>query len=326
MNKILLGYEPAHVPAGTLKRVEGLAPHLEIVVTEDRAEVEEALADIEVAARRFPHDLIVRAPKLRWLQQWGAGADWLLRYPEVTSRDFVLTNASGVHAIPITEHILAFMLSFARQLHHAVRAQQRQEWDRPQRTGFTPQEPISELYGSTLLLVGVGAIGQRTAQVSSALGMRVLGVRRNPDQAVPSVEAMYGPGKLLSVLPEADFVVLTVPLTPETRGMIGEPELRAMKPEACLFNIGRGGTIQEEVLVRALREGWIAGAGLDVFESEPLPSDSPLWRMTNVIITPHYAGLTPRYEERALDIFFRNLARYVAGDPLRNVVDKDLVY
>jgi phosphoglycerate dehydrogenase-like enzyme len=326
MNKILLGYEPANVPPGTLERVEELAPHLEMVVTEDRTEIEEVLVEIEVAVRRFPRDLIVSAPKLRWLQQWGAGADWLLRHPEVRDRDFILTNASGVHAIPITEHLMAFMLSFARQLHHAVRAQQRQEWDRPERVGFTPQEPIVELCGSTLLLIGVGAIGQRTAQVASALGMRVLGIRRNPEQAVPGVEAMYGPEQLLSVLPEADFVALTVPLTPETKGMIGEPELRAMKPEAYLLNIGRGGTIQEDILVQALREGWIAGAGLDVFESEPLPSYSPLWQMRNVIITPHYAGLTPHYEQRALGIFFDNLARYVAGEPLTNVVDKDLVY
>jgi phosphoglycerate dehydrogenase-like enzyme len=326
MNKILLGYEPANVPPGTLERVEELAPHLEMVVTEDRTEIEEVLVEIEVAVRRFPRDLIVSAPKLRWLQQWGAGADWLLRHPEVRDRDFILTNASGVHAIPITEHLMAFMLSFARQLHHAVRAQQRQEWDRPQRVGFTPQEPIVELCSSTLLLIGVGAIGQRTAQVASALGMRVLGIRRNPEQAVPGVEAMYGPEQLLSVLPEADFVALTVPLTPETKGMIGEPELRAMKPEAYLLNIGRGGTIQEDILVQALREGWIAGAGLDVFESEPLPSYSPLWQMRNVIITPHYAGLTPHYEQRALGIFFDNLARYVAGEPLTNVVDKDLVY
>jgi phosphoglycerate dehydrogenase-like enzyme len=326
MNKILLGYEPTNVPPGTLERIQELAPHLEILVTEDHAEVEDAIEDIEVAVRRFPHDLIVSAPKLRWVQQWGAGADWLLRCPEVRARDFTLTNASGVHAIPITEHILAFMLSFARQLPHAVRAQQRQEWDRPQGAGFSPQEPIFELYDRTLLLIGVGAIGQRTAQLASALGMRVLGIRRNPEQAAPGVEAMYGPAELLGVLPEADFVVLTVPLTPETRGMIGEPELQAMKQEAYLVNTGRGGTVQEKALVRALREGWIAGAGLDVFESEPLPSYSALWQMNNVIITPHYAGLTPRYEERALGIFFDNLARYVAGEPLTNVVDKDLVY
>jgi phosphoglycerate dehydrogenase-like enzyme len=133
---------------------------------------------------------------------------------------------------------------------------------------------------------------------------------------------MVGPEQLLDLLPEADFVVLTVPLTHETGGMIGERELRAMKPTAYIVNIGRGGTIQESALVRALQEGWIAGAGLDVFEVEPLPADSPLWSMENVIITPHYAGATPAYNERALEILLDNLRRYRAGEPLRNVVDK----
>jgi len=156
--------------------------------------------------------------------------------------------------------------------------------------------------------------------------MRVLGVRRDATVGAPGVEAMVGPNRLLDLLPEADFLVLTVPLTHETQGMIRERELRAMKPTAYVVNIGRGGTIQEDGLVRALREGWIAGAGLDVFEAEPLPEDSPLWAMDNVIITSHYAGLTPRYHERAMGIFMDNLRRYQAGEPLRNVVDKRLGY
>ena len=326
MTKIALGYAPENIPAGTLERIGRLAPHMDVLVTEDRSEIERAAPEIEIAARRFPHDLIPEAPKLQWYQQWGAGADWLLRYPKVREHPFTLTNASGVHAIPITEHILSYVFSFARRLTHAMRAQLRRTWDRPERDGFSPEEPIFELFGKTLLVVGVGAIGQRTAQVASALGMRVLGIRRDPDQTVPGVETMYGPGDLLQVLPEAHFVVLTVPLTPETKGMIGEAELCAMRRDAYLINIGRGGTIQENQLVRALRERWIAGAGLDVFENEPLPTDSPLWDMENVIVTPHYAGLTPQYERRALDIFLDNLSRYVAGKPLRNIVDKKLVY
>ena len=137
---------------------------------------------------------------------------------------------------------------------------------------------------------------------------------------------MFSSDQVLKLLPEADFVVLTVPMTRETQGLIGEHELRAMKPTAFIINIGRGGTIQEQVLVRALQEGWIAGAGLDVFETEPLPADSPLWDMENVIITSHYSGLTPRYHERAMNIFLDNLRRYQASEPLRNVVDKKLGY
>src|SRR5206468_9781954 len=183
-----------------------------------------------------------------------------------------------------------------------------------------------ELAGKTLLLIRVGAIGARTAAIGSALGMRVLGVRRNPDAGVPGVDAMFVSSQLRDHLPEADFVVLTVPLSRETRGMIGEQELRAMKSSAYVVNIGRGGTIQEPALVRALREGWIAGAGLDVFAEEPLPKTSPLWELENVIITAHYAGLTPQYDDRAMAIFLDNLRRYQAGEPLRNVVDKRAGY
>lgn len=183
-----------------------------------------------------------------------------------------------------------------------------------------------ELAGTTLVLIGVGAIGERTAAMAAALGMRVLGVRRDPTLGAPGVTAMFGPDRLPELLPQADFVVLTVPLTHETQGMIGERELHAMKPTACIVNIGRGGTIREDALITALREGRIAGAGLDVFETEPLPEDSPLWDMDNVIITSHYAGATPHYDARAMAIFVDNLRRYRAGEPLRNVVDKRLGY
>jgi phosphoglycerate dehydrogenase-like enzyme len=328
MSIILLGYEPGALPDEQLNQVRQLAYDMEVLVTTARTEIEAALDEIEIAARDFPNDLIPKARNLRWLQQWGAGADWLLRHPEVADLDFTLTNASGVHSIQITEHIFALLLAFARQLHLAVRAQVRHEWRRPGRNDSATFEgqAFFELAGKTMLLIGVGAIGGRTAEVAAALGMRVLGVRRDPSIGAPGIEALYGPDQLLDLLPEADFVVLTVPLTEETEGMIGARELRAMKPTSYIVNIGRGGTIQEEVLTRALQEGWIAGAGLDVFETEPLPVDSPLWDLANVIVTAHYAGMTPHYEERAMAIFLDNLRRYRAGKPLRNVVDKRLGY
>jgi len=294
---------------------------MRILVTRDRDEIEAALDAIEIVAGSFPRDLIPKARNLRWFQQWGGGADWLLRYPEVVELDFLLTNASGVHAVPISEHILTLLLAFARGLIWSVQAQGRREWIRHSQRGR-----VFELAGKTMLLVGVGAIGERMARLAAALGMRVLGVRRDPSASAPGVEATFGPDRLLDLLPEADFVVLTVPLTRETRGLIGERELRAMKPTAYVVNIGRGGTIQEDVLIRALKEGWIAGAGLDVFETEPLPEDSPLWGMENVIVTSHYAGSTPSYNERAMAIFLDNLRRYRAGEPLRNVVDKTIGY
>jgi phosphoglycerate dehydrogenase-like enzyme len=168
----------------------------------------------------------------------------------------------------------------------------------------------------------VGAIGEYTAKIAHALGMRVIGVRRDADSDVPGIETMYSNDELLDVLPQADVVVLTIPLTSETEGLIDEQALRVMKPSAYLINIGRGGTVDEPALIRALQEGRLAGAGLDVFAEEPLPADSPLWTMENVIITPHSAGATPHYHERAMGIFLDNLRRYVAGEELQNVVDK----
>jgi D-2-hydroxyacid dehydrogenase (NADP+) len=318
---LLLGLE---LPAATeerLAQVRALAPEYDLRVALEPAQVERILERIEIAAGDFPLPLLPRARALRWFQQWGAGADWLLDHPEAVAMDFVLTNASGVHAVPISEHILALMLAFARQLHQALRAQMQGEW-----VEHTRHTRLFELEGKTLLLIGVGAIGARTARLAAALGMRVLGVRRRAGDPVPGVEQMARPERLPELLPQADFVVLTVPLTRETRGLIGERELRAMKREAIIINIGRGATIHESALVRALAEGWIAGAGLDVFEQEPLPPESPLWRMENVIITAHYAGLTPHYDERAFAIFLDNLRRYRAGLPLTNVVDKRLGY
>ena len=321
MRTILLSFERDKLRDEWLAQIEEIAPDMRVLVTRERDEIEAALDEIEIAAVDFPRDLLPRAHNLRWFQQWGAGADWLLRHPEVADLDFVLTNASGVHPIQITEHIFAMLLAFARRLCRAVRAQERHEW-----LGYGDQMDVFELHGKTMALVGVGAIGARTAEVATAFGMRVLGERRNPAIGAPGVEAMFGSDQLLDVLPEADFVVITAPLTDETRRMIGEREMRAMKPSAYIVNIGRGGIIDEDALVRALQEGWIAGAGLDVFETEPLLQDSPLWDLENVIVTGHYAGATPHYDERAMAIFLDNLRRYRAGDPLCNVVDKKLGY
>lgn len=320
MTTILLRLATHGLTEAQREEIGRLAPDKELVVTNDSGEIEAALEDIEIAAGYFPQDLLSRAPRLRWYQQWSGGADWLRWYPELEGLDFTLTSASGVHPIPISEHILAFLLAFARDLPKAIRAQERRIW--------LPDEQrlVSELPGKVLLLVGVGAIGARTAAVATALGMEVWGIRRDPSEPVEGVAAMYGPERLLELLPQVDFVALTVPLTGETRGMIGERELRAMKPSAYIINVGRGGTIQEEALIKALTEGWIAGAGLDVFETEPLPADSPLWGLENFVFTPHYAGKTPHYDERVMAIFLDNLQRYQAGEPLRNVVDRKLGY
>jgi len=320
MPTILLGIPPDEVTAAQLAEIRALAPGHRVLVSRDHAEMEAALDDIEIVFDGFPRDLLARAPKLRWYQQGSAGVDWLLRHPELAAKDFILTNGSGIHAVPISEQIMAYCFALARELPSAVHAQRERRWARGE------FNHVFELAGQTMLLIGVGAIGGRTAEIAKGIGMRVLGVRRNPEVAHPAVEAMYAPGRLLEALPLADWVVITAPYTPETKGMIGERELRAMKPTAYIVNIGRGATIQQAALVRALQEGWIRGAGLDVTDPEPLPADSPLWDMPNVIITPHTSGRTPRRPERAMALFLDNLGRYLRGEPMRNVVDKKLGY
>jgi phosphoglycerate dehydrogenase-like enzyme len=316
---VLVAYEflePKHLEA-----IRAAAPGVELAVVAAR-EWEERRAElgprVEVAIGMLPLPDLRALPKLRWLQQTGAGADWLLRAPDIAQGPLIVTNASGVHAIPIAEHILALMFTLSRRIHRFVRAQQSHEWFRRGRLG--------ELEGSTLGIVGLGAIGAKTAEKARGLGMRVLGLRRNPAKTCPYVERMYGPEGLGELLAQSDWVALAAALTPETQHLIGEKELRQMKPSAYLINIARGSVIDEAALVRALQEEWIAGAGLDVFEREPLPSDSPLWDMRNVVITPHFAGMTPYYSDRVIEIFCDNLQRYRRGEELRNVVDKQLAY
>lgn len=320
---LLITLDQKDIPPEQMEHIRKIVPHARVIVTGKKEEMEPLVDQIDVLAGYIPFEWFPRARKLRWFQQWGAGVDWLLRYPEAARMDFILTNASGVHSIPISEHILALMLAFARRLPSAIRAQERHMWGQEWEKRMEVSEPaVFELAGKTMLLVGVGAIGRRTARAAHALGMRVVGIRRNPSQSEQGLDAVFGPDALLDCLPDADFVVLTIPLTQETRSMIEERALASMKRSAYLINIGRGGTVDEPALIAALQSGQIAGAGLDVFAKEPLPAGSPLWDLPNVIITPHESGDTPHYHERALAIFIDNLERYAKGERMKNVVDK----
>lgn len=317
---LLLALKPDELPPGSLEEVRSLAKSYEVIVTTDKPEIEVHLPDLEIAVGGFPRDLLLNASKLQWFQQWGAGADWLRHEPELRARNFILTNASGVHPVQISEHIFALLLGFARRLPQAYQAQTQQQWQ-PQGS-----HTVFELDGKTMLLVGVGAIGERVAKLAKAFGMNVIGVKRDPSQKVAGIDTMVGLADLEQVLPDADVVVLTVPLTDETYHVIGEWELALMKEECVLINIGRGGTIDETALLEALGAGKLRGVGLDVFEEEPLPKASPLWTQERVIITAHYAGASPNYHERAFRIFLDNLRRYLGGKDLINVVDKQLGY
>jgi phosphoglycerate dehydrogenase-like enzyme len=305
-----------------LERIRKAAPEADILIIKSKKDwtddVAQKCASFDIFLGVLLDAWIDKLPNLKWAQLASAGVDRVLKSPEVMNRDVVLTNASGVHAIPISEHILSLMFSFARNLPQHMRSQLAGKWER--------QAEIIELEGSTVGLIGVGKIGEKTAQKAKALNMKVLGVRRNPDRSSPYVDKMVGPDGLHDVLAASDWVVVTAAGTTETDGLIGEPELAVMKKSAVIINVARGSLIREDALVRALQEKRIAGAGLDVFETEPLPEDSPLWQMPNVIITPHVAGGTPNYIDRLMDIFVENLKRYQAGEPLINVVDKNLGY
>jgi phosphoglycerate dehydrogenase-like enzyme len=218
------------------------------------------------------------------------------------------------------------MLALSRNHHVALRLQHEGRWDRPAVMAGTGT-PIREFHGSRVAVLGLGPIGMTVARYAVALGATVRGMRRHPPaEASPPFEAVLGLDGLGSLLAWGDFVVLAVPHTRETERMIGARELRLVRPDAHLVNVARGSVVEEAALVDALRRGAIAGAALDVFEEEPLPATSPLWSLPNVIITPHVAGAGPRYFERALDLFSGNLERYLAGRPLRNLVDPTLGY
>ena len=326
INTILITYgfmlNDDSITSAHLDAIKAAAPSAEIVITRDKADwdkiKDETGPKIDVMLGQSPGQWQKKLPSLKWAQQLGAGADWLSLFPDFMKNDVILTNASGVHAIPISEHILALMFALSRKVQYSVRNQLKHKWDRRGRLG--------EIEGSTMGLLGLGAIGSKTAEKAKALGMRVLGYRRNPEKTDPNVDKMFGAEGLNDLLAQSDWVVLTVAATPETDKLIGEAQLRAMKPSAHIINIARGKVIDEAVLITALNEKWIAGAGLDVFEQEPLPAESPLWDMKNVIITPHFAGATPYYIDRLVAIFTENLKRYQAGEPLINVVDKELGY
>lgn len=320
MPTLLLAHRKSALDPNVISQIKTSCPDYKLLITKDAEEMKAHLDDIEIIVGNIPVALVKNMPKLRWLQQWGAGADWLQKHPEAKEKDFILTNASGVHPVQITEHVFAFLLSFARQLPQSYEAQKQNTWQK-----FSHAD-VFELEGQTMLIVGVGAIGERIAKVATAFGMKVVGVKRHLSQAIEGVNTLISPDDLDEALPAADVVVLTVPLTPETSNLMGKKELELMKEDACLINIGRGGTIDESALLEVLKQGKLRGVGLDVFEQEPLAPESGLWNADRVLITPHYSGLSPRYDERAFAIFFENLKRYKAGEPLINVVNKDLGY
>jgi phosphoglycerate dehydrogenase-like enzyme len=295
-------------------------PGTEVWSPATREEAEALLPEAEVvlgwAVR--PHNL-TRARKLRWVHSTAASVAHVL-FDELVEADVQVTNASGLHADAMAEHTIGVMLAFARNLHRTRDEQLARRWSPEALWRDSPG--ITSLAGTTLGLIGLGRVGSAIARRARALGVRVIAVRRRPEQDPAPAHEQWPIDRLDDLLETSDWVVIAAPHTRETERLIGARELTRMKRGARLVNLGRGALVDEAALVEALRNGTIAGASLDVFDEEPLPPSHPFWGMPEMILTPHTSGLGPRYWERALEQFTDNLRRYVAGQPLRNLVDK----
>ena len=313
-----------NLPESELERLQVRFPGLRVVAVEDPVDLAVVLPDAEVfAGFYFPRAHFAAAQRLRWIHSASAGIEANL-FPELVASEVILTNSAGLHAVSIPEHVLAQMLVLARNFHEALRLQARAEWNRFGVISFGAT--VCELHGANLTILGAGAIGSNLAQRAAALGMHVRVMRRDPSRQVPGAEAVLPPAALHELLAWADWVVCALPLTAETRGIIGAAALKTMRSSAFLINVGRGEHVDEAALVEALRTGSIAGAALDVFNQEPLPSDHPFWSLPNLVLTPHVSGYTPQYFQKMLALFEDNLDRFVHGQPMRNVVDKRLGY
>jgi glyoxylate/hydroxypyruvate reductase A len=272
----------------------------------------EVMLDVDRATER---DLARQAPRLRWIQLSSSGVVHIVEQMGLGDRPIVVTNAAGMHALPLAEFVLFAMLYFAKRMPRVLADQRRRHWER-----FA----LDTLPGKTLGIVGLGHVGGAIARLARSAGLRVVAVRRTAGAASesPDADAVYPPAGLRTLLGESDYVVLIVPLTPETAGLLGKAELSAMKPGAVLINIGRGQLVDEAALVESLQSGHLAGAALDVFAAEPLPKASPLWDLPNVLVTPHSMSTALDENEWLVDLFSDNLRRYLAGQPLRNVFDR----
>ncbi|MFC6941490.1 D-2-hydroxyacid dehydrogenase [Salinirubellus sp. GCM10025818] len=277
------------------------------VATDEETALEHAPDTEVVVTHRLSDDLLDSATALRWVHSLTAGLDHF-DLDDLDERGLILTNSSGIHAQPIGEHVLGALLHFERRFDRAVAQQHRREWDR---FGAT------ELADRTVAVVGVGAIGTRVVELCDAIGAETIGVKRDPSGAPDALADCVTPDRLHDALERADCAVLACPLTDETSGMIDAEALDALG-DGVLVNIARGEVVDEAALIEALDSGELGGAALDVFAEEPLPEDSPLWGFENVLLTPHVAGTTPHYWERAADQFTENYHRYVAGKDLAN--------
>ncbi len=303
-----------------LKKIRAKDKEFEIFVVSasQQKEIERHLSEADVVAGwvnsvpSWSH-----AKNLKWVHAFFAGVDKVLT-PELVHSPALVSSSSGIHATPIGEHIVAFALAFTRKLYPTFLNQQRKRWER--------RNDLGELKGKAILIVGLGRIGREAARLLQCFGARIIALDKEKKEKPEFVQELRSIENLGTALPEADFVILCVPYTQETHYLFGREQFQKMKSSAVIINISRGGVINEKELIEALQKKTIAGAGLDVTETEPLPPDSPLWTMENVIITPHHSGISEKYMDRAVDLFCTNLKAFLGGQELPNFVDKTRGY
>lgn len=299
--------------------IRQVVPDVEIVYAKNEAMLMEQTTDADILITTLS-DVAVNfckgAKSLKWVHNLFAGMDIIMN-SEIAKTNVRLTRTKGTHGSPMSDTTLAFIFSFLRVIPTLIRQQDRKEWIK--------HVWAEEMIDKTIGIIGFGAIGEEVARKCKLLGFRVIATKRKPIQS-PWVDEMYPASGLETVMKESDFVVVTIPSTPATAKYIGEKELRMMKKTAYYINIARGAVTDEEALVNVLQEGAIAGAGLDVFAVEPLPQDSPLWDMHNVIISPHMSADSPYYMDRAFKYFSENLWKFINGEEMMNEIDKSVGY
>ena len=320
-NSTKMVFIPPVPPAASdwVTRLRSAVPEVEISMPADAAQALNELTEAEAAFGTLTPALLDAAPKLKWLQAPAAAPSAGFYFDALIAHSVVVTNFRGIYNDHISYHILGMILSFTKHLHDYRDLQRERRWERLSGSGY------NEIFlpESCVLIVGMGGIGTETARLCKAIGMRVIGTDARLTEAPPEVDALHPPQALFDLLPQADFVVTTIPHTPQSEGLFDAQCFKRMKPSAIFINIGRGMTTRLDDLDRALRSGEIAGTGLDVFEIEPLPKDHPLWDAPNTLITPHIAVLEAAHlDERRYAIVEENLSRFVNGEPLVNLVDK----
>jgi D-2-hydroxyacid dehydrogenase (NADP+) len=315
----LLILVPYDLSSKNIQRLKDASSAVDVVATGDLEKIRNTLPKATVVFGELKPEFMPLARKVKWVHSPYAGVENVL-FPEFMASDITLTCSKGIHIHQMTELLFGMMLMFTRRLSAYRRLQERREWN------TSPYRETQLLAGSTIGILGLGKIGSAMAKAAKIFGMKVIGLRRNSSTPVDHVDVLLGREGLPRLLRESDHIVVMIPLTAQTRNLITMKEFDMMELKPYLYNLARGPIVDTKALIDALRAGKIKGAGLDVFDDEPLDKESPLWGMENVIITPHIGGLVPHYFEGAIDLFIQNLRRFLSGEELLNVVDKQKGY